>query len=82
MRSMQETYDAAIGGHKGLLHVGCGGPEGKGGEGRGDGGDGGDGGDEEPDAESLRRAIDGTYESLRSLERQLERVVGERKRPS
>ena len=36
---MQETYDAAIGGHKGLLHVGCGGPEGKAGEGRG--GDGG-----------------------------------------
>ena len=43
---MQETYDAAIGGHKGLLHVGCGGPEGKAGEGRGgDSGDGdGDGG--------------------------------------
>ena len=50
---------------------------------RGGGADGGgDGGDEEPDAESLRRAIDGAYESLRSLERQLERVVGERKRPS
>ena len=42
---MQETYDAAIGGHKGLLHVGCGGPEGKAGEGRGGGGGDGDGGD-------------------------------------
>ena len=33
------------------------------------------------DAEALRQAIDGAYESLRRLERQLERVAGERERP-